>query len=365
MTKPAGSNTGFVTLVGVASEFSGKGDALQEADIPEGQLKEFFSGMSMSSGSSGDLAEQFKANPQKADGIINYESVVVGLSKNGLPLDVLVPKEGVITADYPLMLLASAKQPFYAKLVEHLRQDDTQQWLAKNTFRTPLKGSAGDEITNELPFPGNLKVVDAILRGFLDSYSKPASSYFVMDVSGSMSGNRINDMKTSFKGLVQSDGSVAGRFSTFRNREHVVLTPFSDAIFPSGEFTLGTQTEGNKVALARAGKFIDDLNPNGGTSIYSALMSVYPSAQARLKTGDRTVSIVLLTDGANTSGHSLAQFQEFVRNSGNPVVPVYTIQYGDAKAGEMQGIAKATNGRVFDAQKVSLKQTLKTIRAYQ
>ena len=32
---------------------------------------------------------------------------------------------------------------------------------------------------------------------------------------------------------------------------------------------------------------------------------------------------------------------------------------------EMQGIAKATNGRVFDAQKVSLKQTLKTIRAYQ
>ena len=365
MTNPAGSNTGFVTLVGVASEFSGKGDALQEADIPEGQLKEFFSGMSMSSGSSGDLAEQFKANPQKADGIINYESVVVGLSKNGLPLDVLVPKEGVITADYPLMLLASAKQPFYAKLVEHLRQDDTQQWLAKNTFRTPLKGSAGDEITNELPFPGNLKVVDAILRGFLDSYSKPASSYFVMDVSGSMSGNRINDMKTSFKGLVQSDGSVAGRFSTFRNREHVVLTPFSDAIFPSGEFTLGTQTEGNKVALARAGKFIDDLNPNGGTSIYSALMSVYPSAQARLKTGDRTVSIVLLTDGANTSGHSLAQFQEFVRNSGNPVVPVYTIQYGDAKAGEMQGIAKATNGRVFDAQKVSLKQTLKTIRAYQ
>jgi Ca-activated chloride channel family protein len=365
MTNPAGSNTGFVTLVGVASELSGKGDALQESDIPEAALKEFFGGMSLSSGSSGDLADQFKENQQKADGIINYESVIVGLSKGGLPLEVIVPKEGVITADYPLMLLASTKQSFYTKLVEHLRHDDTQKWLASTTFRTPLKGSGGDELTNELPFPGNLKVVDAILRGFLDSYSKPASSFFVLDVSGSMSGSRIAEMKASFKTLVKSDGSVSGRFSTFRNREHVVMTPFSSGIFQSNEFTLGSKASDNDVALAEADGFISRLNPNGGTSIYSALLSVYPAAQAKLKSGDRTVSIVLFTDGANTSGHTLEQFKEYVRAAGEPKVPVYTIQYGDAQAQEMQGIAQATGGRVFDAQKVSLKQTLKSIRAYQ
>lgn len=365
MTNPAGSNTGFVTLVGVASELSGKGDALQEADIPENDLKQLFAGMSLSSGSSGDLADQFKANPQKADGIINYESVIVGLSKGGLPLDVIVPKEGVITADYPLMLLGAAKQPFYNKLVEYLRQDDTQKWLASTTFRTPLKGSGGDEITNELPFPGNLKVVDAILRGFLDSYSKPSSSFFVMDVSGSMSGNRIADMKASFKTLVKSDGSVSGRFSTFRNREHVAMTPFSSEIFPSKEFTLTSNNTDNEVVLKRADDFIMSLNPNGGTAIYSALLAVYPAAQAKLRVGDRTVSIVLFTDGANTSGHTLEQFQEYVRSAGEPKVPVFTIQYGDANAQEMQGIARATGGRVFDAQKVSLKQTLKSIRSYQ
>ena len=365
MTNPAGSNTGFVTLVGVASELSGKGDALQENDIPEGKLKEFFSGISLSSGSSGDLADQFLANPQKADGIINYESVITSLSKNGMPLDVIVPKEGVITADYPLMLLASEKQPFYSKLVDYVRQEDTQKWLAQHTSRTPLKGNKTDEIINELPFPGNLKVVDAILRGFLDSYSKPASSFFVIDVSGSMSGNRITDMKSSFKTLVQSDGSVSGRFSTFRNREHVVMTPFSNEVLPSSEFTLSADAKYNEAALVQANAFISNLNPNGGTSIYSALLSVYSAAQAKLKTGDRTVSIVLFTDGANTSGHTFEQFQEYVRSSGEPKVPVYTIQYGDANANEMQGIAKVTGGRLFDAQKVSLKKTLKSIRSYQ
>lgn len=365
MTNPSGSNTGFVTLVGVASELSGKGDALQEADIPEGELKEFFRGMSMTSGSSGDLADQFMAHPQKADGIINYESVITGLSKNGLPLTVIVPKEGVITADYPLMLLNSAKQPFYTKLVEQLRKDDIQAWLAQNTNRTPLKGNNSTEITNELPFPGNLKVVDAILRGFLDSYSKPSSSYFVMDVSGSMSGQRMKEMKNSFLSLVQSDGSVSGRFSTFRNREHVVFTPFSSVVLKSHTFTLDNKDGDNKQALAGAKTFIDGLNADGGTAIYDALMRVYPVAQQRLKTGERTVSIVLLTDGVNTNGQSAAAFEEFVRNAGEPRVRVYTIQYGDANAKELEGIAKATSGRLFDAQKVSLKQTLKSIRSYQ
>ena len=297
--------------------------------------------------------------------MINYESVIASVSKNGFPLNVIVPKEGVITADYPLMLLAPTQQPFYTKLVDYLRQDDTQKWLASNTYRTPLKGSGAEDIVNELPFPGNLKVVDAILRGFLDSYSKPASSFFVIDVSGSMSGSRIAELKASFKTLVKSDGSVSGRFATFRNREHVVMTPFSNEVFPSSEFTLGNQSSENEVALNKADAFINSLTPNGGTAIYSALLSIYPAAQDKLKQGNRTVSIVLFTDGANNSGHTFEQFQEYVRNAGEPKVPVYTIQYGEANSNEMQGIAKTTGGRVFDAQKVSLKNTLKSIRSYQ
>lgn len=373
MTNPSGSNSGFVTLVGVASELSGKGDALQEADIPEGKLKEFFSGMSLTSGSSGDLADKFKADSSKADGIVNYESVIDTLKQGGVPLDVIVPKEGVITADYPLMLLANSKQgDFYAKLVAFLREDATQDWLAKTTFRTPLKGSGGDEVTNELPFPGNLKVVDAILRGFLDSYSKPATSYFVLDISGSMeaklpgsSQTRIGDMKAAVSALAKGDGSVSGRFSTFRDREKVGIVAFSGTVHPVREFQLTQDSAENLKTLTAASAYVNGLSPEDSTSIYDALLSIYSQAQAELKAGNRTVSIVLMTDGENNKGRDLRQFLAAVTAAGEPKVPVYGILYGEANADDMKQMVAATNGKVFDARKQSLKQVLKAIRAYQ
>lgn len=366
MTNPSGSNSGFVTLVGVAAELSGKGDALQEADIPEEGLMQFFKGLSLTSGSSGDLAVKFKADPSKADGIINYESVIVGLKNGGLPLDVIVPKEGVITADYPLMLMKTSKQAdFYSKLVTYLRDDATQAWIASNTFRTPLKGTGSDEVTNELPFPGNLKVVDAILRSFLDTYSKPASSYFVLDVSGSMDGPRMNDMKASIGALAQGDGSVSGRFSTFRDREFVGLTAFSSTVHPIESFQLTKVAADNARSLTAAAGYVASLHAEDGTAIYSALMDTYPAAQAALKAGDRTVSIVLLTDGENNDGASLKSFLRTVVAAGEPRVPVYGILYGEANSNDMTTMVNATGGRVFDARKQSLKSVLKSIRSYQ
>jgi Ca-activated chloride channel homolog len=366
MTNPSGSNSGFVTLVGVASELSGKGDALQEGDIPDGALKDFFSGMTVTSGSSGDLADKFKADISKADAIVNYESVIQGLKQSGVALDVIVPKEGVITADYPLMLLSQSKQAdFYAKLVAFLREDSTQDWLAKNTFRSPLKGSGSDEVTNELPFPGNLKVVDAILRGFLDTYSKPATSYFVLDVSGSMEGPRMNDMKASVGALAKGDGSVSGRFSTFRDREVVGITAFSGIVHDLQEYPLTGSAAENSQKLQQAAAYVQSLVPEDSTAIYDALLSVYPRAQAQLKKGDRTVSIVLLTDGENNKGARLNDFLNAIQSMGGPKVPVYGILYGEANSADMQQLTQATGGRMFDARKQSLKKVLKAIRAYQ
>jgi Ca-activated chloride channel family protein len=365
MTNPSGSNTGFVALVGLATELSGKGDALTESDIPAGKLKELFAGQSMTSGSSGVLAEQFLANPQGADGMVNYESIIKTVSQK-VPLEVLIPKEGVITADYPLMLLAKSKQqPFYAQLVEHLRSESTQKQIAQSTFRTPLAGDGSDEVVNELPFPGSVKVVDAILRGFLDEYSRPASSFFVLDVSDSMQGERLADMKRSMAALAQGDGSVSGRFSTFRNREKVYITSFSNDVQPAKLFAMSTDTAANQASLAQVASTVNSLHTDGGTAIYDALKSVYATAQAELKAGGRSVSIVLFTDGENNSGIGPREFLALVDQQGSPRVPIHTILYGEGNSGEMNALASATGGKTFDARTVSLKKVMKTIRAFQ
>ena len=366
MTNPTGSNTGFVALAGLAAELSGKGDALEEKDIPVTKLTEFFGGQSMTAGSSGALADMFAANPSRVDGIINYESVIRTMNAKGLPLEVIIPKEGVITADYPLMLLGTSTHAgFYAKLVTYLRQDATQKQIAASTFRTPLSGNGSTEVVNELPFPGNLSVVDAILKGFLNRYSVPASSFFVLDVSGSMEGERIEGLKQAMLSLAEGDASSAGRFSLFRSREHIEMMPFSHEQLPNHVYDLSEDADKNKQVLADLATDVNQLSAGGGTAIFGSVASVYPKAQAVLAKGERRVTIVLLTDGENTNGMGLAAFKAFVEKQGEPKVPVFAVLYGEAKLSEMQELASSTGGRVFDARKVKLTRIMKDIRTFQ
>ncbi len=364
MTNPAGSNTGFVALVGVAAELSGKGDALEEKDIPTDKLKDFFSAQSMTAGSSGALAEMFVANP-RVDGIINYESVIRSMpAQTGL--EILIPKEGVITDDYPLMQLAQSKQPeFYNKLVAWLRSDATQKQIATSTNRTPLSGSGRTEVINELPFPGNLKVVDAILQGFLDSYSRPASSYFVLDVSGSMNGTRLNALKEAMLSLANGDGTTGGRFASLRAREQIHILPFSNKPHEVFHYELTQNKEQNLALLSNLSAEINRLKAAGGTAIFSSVASQYKAAQEELRREERSVSIVLLTDGENTDGMRLEEFRSFIEQMGAPKVPVFAILYGDAKQSEMTELANLTGGRMFDARKVKLPQVMRDIRNYQ
>jgi len=366
MTNPASSNTGFVSLLGVASELSGKGDALEEGDIPTEKLKDLFIGQSITAGSSGALAEEFTKNRGKADGIVNYESVIRAISATGPRLEVLIPKEGAITADYPLMLLTRSKQqPFYDALVAHLRSDPVQKRIAQQTHRTPLAGDGSDEVVNELPFPGNVKVVDALLAGFMDQYSKPATSYFVLDTSGSMREGRIDDLRKGMLTLASGDGSTSGRFATFRQREIIKVTTFSDVVRPLQEYALTGDVSVNKETLGAFTGQMTRLTADGGTAVYDALLSVYDQAQADLKKGDRSVSIVLMSDGESQTGARLRDFLDLVEQRGAPHVPVFAILYGESSTNEMTRLTQATNGRVFDARKTSLKQALKVIRTYQ
>ena len=366
MTNPTGSNTGFVALAGLAAELSGKGDALEEKDIPSAKLKDLFIGQSMTAGSSGVLADKFLADPSAADGIINYESVIKTISNKGLALEIIIPKEGVITADYPLMLLADAKTPaFYQKLVEYLRTDIIQKQIAATTFRTPINGSGNDEVVNELPFPASLNVVDAILKGFLDEFSRPSTSYYILDVSGSMNGERIASLKDSMLALIRGDASTTGRFSTFHNRENIYLTPFSGEPKPTIKFSIGENPEQNKQIMNDMANSIQALRADGGTAIFTSIASIYPQAQAELKKENSTVSIILETDGVNTAGMNLESFRRFVQEQGEPRVPIYAILFGDGNPEEMKALAAISRGRVFDAKSTKLKKVMKDIRAYQ
>ena len=117
-------------MVSVATAFADTGSALTTGDInrttPE--LQKFFEGQKMTSGSSGWLRDKFLDEPDSVDALINYEAVLQQMNKEGADLEVVVPSDGVISADYPLTPLAQPANDLAARQTEALGQ-----WLEANS----------------------------------------------------------------------------------------------------------------------------------------------------------------------------------------------------------------------------------------
>jgi Ca-activated chloride channel family protein len=376
MTNPASSNSGFTSLVGVASALSDSSDALTVDQIDTEALQEFFKGQALTAGSSGWLAESYVREQEKLDGLVNYESVLLQLNQSGQlqePLYLVYPKEGIITADYPLMLINEEKREDYTRLVEYLLAPEMQRTLMERTLRRPANPDVEpgdmfpDNLLVEVPFPNNLEVIDTLLFSYLDEQRIPSHAFFVLDTSGSMEGEGIRDLKASLSNLTGIDQSITGRFARFRQREQVTFLPFSNNVNDVRDFQVD-ETEAESQSMEEIRSYINILSANGGTAIFSSLIRAYQlAAEAYQQDPERYYSIVLMSDGENTEGVSYQQFlQDYnalpaeVRN-----IRTYTIMFGRADEETMEAIAETTGGRAFDAKSTSLNVIFKQIRGYQ
>jgi Ca-activated chloride channel family protein len=376
MTNPAASNSGFSALVGVAAALAGTGDALRTEDIDERGLTDFFKGQTLTAGSSGWLAEAFMTDQDRLDGLINYESVLLGLNASGRlrePLELIYPKDGIITADYPLLLLNQAKRAEYDKLVAYLRSPEVQRQLMTSTVRRPVVPEVTpdrrfpDRVLVELPFPASLKVVDGLLFAYLNRLRRPAHTIYVLDVSGSMEGERIAALKQALINLTGADTSISGRFAGFRARERVTMITFAEQVIDERDFTVDG-TGPDAPGLRQVRDYVASLGLHGGTAIFSAMRRAYQRAvaDARRDRGSFT-SIVLMTDGENNRGISADEFLAGLETLPDPArsVKTFAIQFGEASPAELERIVRASAGARFDANRTSLAAAFKEIRGYQ
>ncbi|MDD5369058.1 MAG: substrate-binding and VWA domain-containing protein [Anaerolineaceae bacterium] len=375
MTNPSSSNSGFSALIGVASALAGKGDALQKEDIASitPQLQGFFKGQSLTAGSSGWLAEQYITDQDQLDGMVNYESVLLAQNKSGKlkeKLYLVYPKEGIITADYPLLLLNPDKRDDYNKLVTYLKSTDFQREIMVKTLRRPVNSQVTldadfpKQLLVEVSFPSSREVVDALLVSYLNEQVKPSHTYYVLDTSGSMNGDRLDNLVKAMDNLTGADTSLTGQFARFRNREKITILPFNSQVVTASDFEVDTN---QPASLQQIRDYVHALNAGGSTAIFSALQNAYNLAlQTYRQEPDRTYSIVLMTDGENNSGISENEFTGYYKSTpGLTNIRTFTILFGEADAKTLQSIADLTGGRMFDASKDSLPFIFKEIRGYQ
>jgi Ca-activated chloride channel family protein len=289
------------------------------------------------------------------------------------PLALVYPKEGIVTADYPFMLLNATKKDAYDKVTSWLRTPEIQTRIMTTTLRRPaIPGVALDprftsQTLIELPFPAKLETIDALITTYLDEVRRPASAVFVLDLSGSMNGDRLAQLKTAMKALTGTDASVTGQFARFRAHEQVTIVTFSSEVDDTREFTIDdTDPTGPDMTAIR--DYIDGLSAGGGTAIYAALEHAYQVvADIQTKDPNRLYSIVLMTDGENNAGVNADEFAtDFgALPSAAHAVHTYPVLFGDASKDAMTAIATMSGGTLFDATTTSLQTIFKQIRGYQ
>ena len=146
----------------------------------------------------------------------------------------------------------------------------------------------GTDITNIATINGEekqatTKVIKRVAVGTESTKVTPIDLVLVLDVSGSMQGSRLTDLKSSAKTLVD------------KVFEHETTSTISVITYSSAARTANTYSYAQKQNLKDA---IDSLRADGGTNIYSALDQANTAVAGLGSTREKVV--VFLTDGAPT-----------------------------------------------------------------
>jgi len=370
MADPQHAGSALAALVGVATAAAGTGAALREQDIACDRLRGFFAGRTLTAETSRQLAEAYERNQDAADALINYESVLLSLNASGKlrePLEILYPRDGIILADYPMLLLDRTKRDSYETVVDWLTTERTQRKIMEQTLRRPLNNQVSrdprfpDFSTNTLYFPERKETVDRLVTEYAKpELRNPSHVIFLLDFSGSMKGARIAELRSAFAGLSGSDTSTLGKFVRFHKGEQFTIMRFGGRILDKREFVISGPSDLDAIRDYIAADQFDQ-----STGVWSALDAAYETAESVLRDRpDQPVTIVLMTDGKSNTGITLRQFllRHESRRPAARTVPTFAIHFGQADPGELDRVARATGGHMVDGNASSLSEAFKEIR---
>ena len=149
---------------------------------------------------------------------------------------------------------------------------------------------------------------------------QPVVAVFVADVSGSMEGTPITELK----------GSLLNAANYIGEGNYVGLVSYSDNVYinlPIGEFT-------SKQKAYFTGS-VKDLSAGGGTATYDAVVvGIQMLVAQKAEMPNAKLMLFVLSDGAQNRGYSLEQITAMVQGLS---IPIHTIGYGNGA--DMSGLA--------------------------
>ncbi len=378
-THPEYSNSGVVSILAEAYAGAGKQRDLTVADLQQQSVKDFMAEVESSiihyGTSTGFFGERmFGSGPSYLSAAVLYENLIVAQETKRLagqvsqtPVVAIYPKEGTFWSNHPYIIVNASwvtpEQKEAAQLFETFLLDKPQQLKAIELgFRpadvsiplaAPLDAAHGVDVSQpqtvlEVPSADVIQATGALW----EETKKPVDLMVVMDISGSMAGDKIASARSSLAQFVTLlDDRDRLQINLF-NHEQSTLTDLS---------SLGDKRD--EVTRRVEGIFED-----GGTALYDAVITAHQQLTA---TGDPSHirAIVVLSDGQDRDSSS--SLQDAINVIGNPgeqggnAIKVFTIAFGaDADSDILKQLAESTGGQEYDATPESIQQIYAQIATF-
>jgi Ca-activated chloride channel family protein len=304
------------------------------------------------------------------DAFVCQEQLVVWANQQGADLVAIYPVEGSLWEDHPLVLLetpelSGAQRQVFARLISHLRGAEAQQTVLEAGYRpadpsipldapgSPLTAANGvdpSQPQTALQIPGASVV--QVVRDVWWYTKRHTNVVLVVDTSGSMEGDKIQNVKEALRAFVEQIKGPEEAVGLIEFYSYVdVLVPL-------------TNLSTNRQDLLRA---IDGLVADGDTALLDAVYEAYVALQ-ELGDSERINAIVAMTDGReNYSSISLDRLADHMRRGNETGVPVivFAIAFGDdADKGTLREIAEAAGGQVYEGTLENIRQLYQILSTY-
>ncbi|MDP5219027.1 substrate-binding domain-containing protein [Ruegeria sp. 2205SS24-7] len=387
MTSATQSNSGASAYLGFLYALSGNPDVLTAEHLADPEVQErvrdLLAQIDRSSGSSGWLKDSLVENPVRFDAMFNYEALMIeanqALEEVGQePLYIIYPTNGLSVADSPLGYINkgdAAKEEAFLKLQEHLLSGDVQDTLLALGRRAGLLGLSADRADPAVwrkewgvdlersiapvPAPASAVIGEALTL-YQTELRKPSLTVWVLDVSGSMEGEPLAELKTAMGLLLDPDASAVNLLQP-SSRDVTIILPFNHK--PGAPLMVS----GSKPSdLSEASRYVDRLAADGGTDLYMAVVAALKELRPYAEDGtlfDYLPAIVAMTDGASETVNRPAMLRALQQSGFGLDVPIHSIAFGNADTAQLNELSDATIGRMFTAGD-DLAKSLRSAKGY-
>ena len=378
MSSVTKTNTGATAYLSFLNNMAGSPEVLTEKMLEDEKLAEdlkaFFKGVQRVSGDEEYLSEMFLNGDYNA--MINYENSLIEINaqlvKEGRePLYLIYPVDGVAINDMPFAYVSNnssneKNREDFLKIQSYLRSNEMIAKMQNEGFRSWYGGvnaNANQNIfnkawgidttkyLNDMKYPSK-PVITKALNLYIEALRKPTHVVFCLDVSGSMHGEGMDELKEAMNYILDYDQASKDNLQ-FSDNDKITVITFNSSVARIYPTTLGGQTE-NTI------NFVNNLIANGGTNIYDPTIEALKILEGTNEE-EYTKTVILMTDGESNNGN-FNEVQKYYHMN-NEDTPIYSITFGYSNESQLRQLAELSNGKVFDGKR-GLKEAFAEVRSY-